>query len=979
MPSFEAGPLPQKLPDLHKEPQVEKAVLRRKQNSRERIPNTPEAKIDSYLKRLEAVFLHPDEERRKRNVDLFKRVLYSELVISEDDAVEERLKVDQKIAYEQGHGVIEITDERRDSPEVRRHAREAIRKQKESLDAWLDYFSSGDTNAYPAWFKYYVLRNVFNLQSLVKEEKEDEETGEKRIVARYPKRNKRTLKPFPDIYRGKLSKIFDIYKKCHLSEEEAMEDPELARFFTEKFPLIYAEESLAAELEEKPENLEETRGEWVKYQQGVEKDVETLVDSLQDKGTDWCTEGKAFAENQLKAGDFYVYYSYDTEGKATNPRIAIRMEGAKIAEVRGIVGGKHQELEPEMIDIATGKLQEFGAEGEKYKKKAADMKRLTALDKAMDKGEEPSFDDLLFLYEVDAPIRGFGNNRDPRIQKLLDQRDKSEDLKTIMEGLGGDRERQINVVLQQEGDQVLEELLRLESDHQKLASLFLKREGPPTYFFIEHSERFQNLDHEVVVREMLEEGSRLGVEKYLDKHAPRLSEETALLIIGPGGCELVATHLFLFPEADRRTLAQAIIRSGKDSEAVLRHMEEFGFTDDESHRWLVREFIDTGQASALPSYLEEFGDIGMAHEDLAYEILRQSRGASLARELKKFELLPASIAQKLLREKYYKEVAENIEVFYELDRREVAGVLLAAGQERVLAGALDKFEDIGMSHQEFAYRLIEKGDGWYVSHNIEKFSGINFEDILRRILAGKSSRYSIFDHEGLSNYHGLSEDMALTLIAAESDGTSRVNHRDSVAYSLESFTGLTSVTAERILDVGYAAYAEKVAENLHTFEYLRPVVAEKLIQTKGEKTSIAVLENLERFENLSHADLASWLVENKQSRLLLDYWDRLDIEISPQEIMLRIIESGNAWDVLGWIQEFPDVDQEKIVQELIRTKQIYVIEQRTDAFRDLPESLALWLIENAHPYWYELPLESFQELSPETRRKIWEYIRTKYA
>jgi len=173
--------------------------------------------------------------------------------------------------------------------------------------------------------------------------------------------------------------------------------------------------------------LVKTDGEWVKYDKG--SDHIPLITSLQGHGTGWCTAGESTAEAQLKTGDFHVYYSYDKEGKPTVPRVAIRMAENKIAEVRGIA--HEQNLDPYIGDVAKEKLAEF-PDGEKYEKKSTDMKRLTEIDGRMKKGEEPTNDDLRFLYEVDGKIEGFGYQTDPRIKEMLNRRDNKEDLSTVL-------------------------------------------------------------------------------------------------------------------------------------------------------------------------------------------------------------------------------------------------------------------------------------------------------------------------------------------------------------------------------------------------------------------------------------------------------------------------------------------------------------------------------------------------------------------
>ncbi|OGJ00540.1 hypothetical protein A3I90_00400 [Candidatus Nomurabacteria bacterium RIFCSPLOWO2_02_FULL_41_9] len=66
------------------------------------------------------------------------------------------------------------------------------------------------------------------------------------------------------------------------------------------------------------------------------------------------------------SGDFYVYYTNDSSGEPTQPRLAIRMDGDnRIGEVRGIL--PHQGVEPVMQEALDGKLQEFRGEADAYK------------------------------------------------------------------------------------------------------------------------------------------------------------------------------------------------------------------------------------------------------------------------------------------------------------------------------------------------------------------------------------------------------------------------------------------------------------------------------------------------------------------------------------------------------------------------------------------------------------------------------------
>lgn len=180
------------------------------------------------------------------------------------------------------------------------------------------------------------------------------------------------------------------------------------------------------------ENREELAGEWVKYEQNQNGQAEKLFQSLEGKGTGWCTAGRSTAEAQIKSGDFYVYYTNDSTGAPTQPRLAIRMNGKdRIGEVRGIL--PHQHVEPMMQEVLDEKLKDFGSEADAYRKKSEDMRQLTALEHKKEQEESFTKDDLTFLYEIDSKIEGFGYERDPRIAELRKDRNTEEDMFTIFD------------------------------------------------------------------------------------------------------------------------------------------------------------------------------------------------------------------------------------------------------------------------------------------------------------------------------------------------------------------------------------------------------------------------------------------------------------------------------------------------------------------------------------------------------------------
>lgn len=402
-------PLHLKYPDLQKSDEVQSAVEKKERIENDTVPNDPRERIDAYLNRLEKVFLNEDERVRERNIDILRERIYDAFVIKRENVPESFFELQQRVARERGQAVEDIAPDMRE-----RMIDTVVEDQKASLDRWIRYLSSDDA-MYPAWFKYFVFRNIVKLSQFDK------------TLGKFKERTDTTVAPFPDIYHEPLAQICDLYEKAE-KYKTFRANPAVEANLAKKFPTLYAEfisKSLAAQME----RTDETRGEWIKYEQGSEDGAEKLFESLQGKGTGWCTAGRSTAEVQVESGDFYVYYTYDAEGKPTRPRVAIRMEENRIAEVRGVL--EHQQLEPQMTDVLDQKLKDFGNEADAYKKKSADMKLLTEIEKKTEANQPLMRGELVFLYELDAPIEGFGYQKDPRVEELRSGRHAMEDAPVV--------------------------------------------------------------------------------------------------------------------------------------------------------------------------------------------------------------------------------------------------------------------------------------------------------------------------------------------------------------------------------------------------------------------------------------------------------------------------------------------------------------------------------------------------------------------
>lgn len=373
-------------------------------------PGAPERKLLAWLWEIEDEWQVIKKDPTK--LQKLKEKLYAQYVIAEDKIPESYYDLQKRIAREQGHGDITIT------PEMKKQLAETLRAdQKRSLDQWVEYLMSDDTQQYPMWAKLWAFEDMVRL------DKYNPEAG------KFSRRSNSTVAPFIELNREALGTVMDGIQKKVAGKPLTNFDPEFQQLLNKgKFGDLYA--AALKKLSSNKVNLAVTDGKWVKYPKGSAPDG--LVLSLDGCNTGWCTAGESTARSQLQAGDFYVYYSNDALGNPKHPRIAIRMQGQEIGEVRGIAANQNLDAEIAKTDILKGKLKEFGAEGEKYQRKSEHMQRLTQIERKTQSSEELSKEELRFLYEMDEKIEGFGYQRDPRVDEILNKRDTDRDLYLLL-------------------------------------------------------------------------------------------------------------------------------------------------------------------------------------------------------------------------------------------------------------------------------------------------------------------------------------------------------------------------------------------------------------------------------------------------------------------------------------------------------------------------------------------------------------------
>ncbi len=413
--------LRQKYTDLNKSPEVESAAKRTEARTGRELPmQSVDARIQNHLDRLKEIFENPDKEKQERGIQFVKQQLREQFVIQPKEIPEAYFESIKRKHREEGHGDIEIPDDYQTEL-----SETVVADQVRSLDNWIDYLSSDDAK-YPDWLKYFAVRSILRMGRYDKKKKS------------FTERTGGTTAPFPDLNREALAIVLESFERQAKGEQpkfgydiqEETKKQFLDFLGKKNFAKLYA---VAIE-EFKPiadELLQITEGEWRIYPRG--SDPKALVESIAPYGTGWCLRGESMADRYLvrDKNELQVFYSLDKEGKPTVPRVVTVVNANnQLVEVRGVA--PEENLDEYIGSVVNEKLKEF-PDGVAYEKKARDMKLLTAIENKVKQKQELTKDDLLFLYEVNSKIEGFGYQEDPRVTELRRERNTEDDMLVIFE------------------------------------------------------------------------------------------------------------------------------------------------------------------------------------------------------------------------------------------------------------------------------------------------------------------------------------------------------------------------------------------------------------------------------------------------------------------------------------------------------------------------------------------------------------------
>lgn len=284
-----------------------------------------------------------------------------------------------------------------------------IQDQCISLNRWLDFYFSSQSDDIPMWAKFWSFQGMLRLGTF------NHDTG------KFNKREKNNTCVFADLNVEALYYSIDLLR-LYLNNKQ-IDNNLIELVKSGSFKKLY-EYSINILTKKKDSNYD---GIWIKYNQN--SNPVSLISSLQGHNTDWCIAGFATAYKQLSEGDFYIYYTKNKNGEYKVPRLCIRMYKDNI--IREICGvAPKQNIESGFEDIIIDKIKDFNDKFE-FMNGLNQLQFLSIIYKKYKSNQELTKDELRFIYEINSNIVGVVPHKDPRIKEILSNRDKKYDLSLI--------------------------------------------------------------------------------------------------------------------------------------------------------------------------------------------------------------------------------------------------------------------------------------------------------------------------------------------------------------------------------------------------------------------------------------------------------------------------------------------------------------------------------------------------------------------
>jgi hypothetical protein len=248
---------------------------------------------------------------------------YKSFIISEDsDAITKTIQGEidaRKAQGDSSENIKQYEGYLTNKKERKRYLDDFAKNQTSTISEWVSYLKQSD---YPVAFKYLILKAVLLFNYDYKQNKLIE-------------RSDKTIRNFTSFDAASIADLFSKKSDYLLKDFIEIQNENSSKVLSSK-------ESVKSSGD----------GKWIKFNGGSKTSSEDIAKNSKElsqlvQNTYWCTKTNSLS--QLQDGDFYVYVT-ELNGEVF-PRIAVRMEGDKVGEVRGNKSAK-QDLEEDMLPIA---------------------------------------------------------------------------------------------------------------------------------------------------------------------------------------------------------------------------------------------------------------------------------------------------------------------------------------------------------------------------------------------------------------------------------------------------------------------------------------------------------------------------------------------------------------------------------------------------------------------------------------------------
>ena len=205
-------------------------------------------RLEKYLDKLDRV--QNRAISKNEHIDTIKRLYYDRYVIKRENIPESYFKSLEKRYLDEGHGHHNLVnpDNETDRELKEQHINVIIREQKDSLDSWLNYFLSKDSDYLPMWAKVWAFQGMLGIGNLNKDK-----DG-------YGRRSNTAVNPFVSLDSEILIKCVDLVKETFDNKE--ITDKEIDKLVASgSFAKLYGK--LLAN--KKQLKIDSDEGIWVKY------------------------------------------------------------------------------------------------------------------------------------------------------------------------------------------------------------------------------------------------------------------------------------------------------------------------------------------------------------------------------------------------------------------------------------------------------------------------------------------------------------------------------------------------------------------------------------------------------------------------------------------------------------------------------------------------------------------------------------------